>query len=64
MKHKVSELSGALLDAAVAMAEGLPVHPGPGDYIVADQLTTRYAHEFHPSILWAITHYLTESRSS
>ncbi|MDI4633306.1 DUF2591 domain-containing protein [Pelomonas sp. V22] len=52
MKHKVSELEGALLDAAVAKAEGLPVHPGRDRYIVADTIDTRYADDFFPSRLW------------
>jgi hypothetical protein len=51
-KHKVSELEGALLDAAVAKAEGLPVHPGPGRYLVAAPIDTVWAHQFHPSTDW------------
>lgn len=51
MKHKVRELQGALLDAAVAKAEGLPVHPGR-DYVVAHSINTRWAHEFQFSTDW------------
>lgn len=46
MKHKTAELDGALLNAAVAKAEGLPVHPGPGRFMVAAPIETRWAHEF------------------
>lgn len=46
MRYKTSELTGALLNAAVAKAEGLPVHPGPGRFLVAAGLDTRWAHEF------------------
>jgi hypothetical protein len=53
MKHKVSELIGARLDLAVAIAEGLPVHPGPGEYIVADKIDTVWAHTIAPSRRWA-----------
>jgi hypothetical protein len=52
MKYKVSELEGALLDAAVAKADGLPVHPGPGRYVVAAPIDTVWAHQFHPSADW------------
>mgnify|MGYP000717927354 CR=1 FL=1 len=53
MKHTVATLEGALLDAAVAKAEGLPVHPGRGDWIVADSLDTVYADEKAFSRVWA-----------
>lgn len=53
MKHKVSELEGALLDAAVAKAENLPIHPGPGQFLTAAPVDTRWAHEFGFSTDWA-----------
>lgn len=49
MKHKVSELTGSLLDAAVAKAEGLPVHPGRDRFVVADSIDTGYADQIAPS---------------
>lgn len=52
MRHKVSELTGALLDAAVAKAEGLPVHPGRDRFLVADSIDTVYADQIAPSRLW------------
>ena len=52
MKHKVSELTGSLLDAAVAKAEGLPVHPGRGRFMVVDSIETVYADQIAPSRLW------------
>lgn len=52
MKRNTAELEGALLDAAVAKAEGLPVHPGRGRYMVAAPIDQRWAHEFAFSTLW------------
>lgn len=52
MKHKTATLEGALLDAAVAKAEGLPAHPGPGRFMVAAPINTRWAHEFAFSTDW------------
>lgn len=52
MKHNVHNLEGALLDAAVAKAEGLPVHPGVGRYIVATEIGHVWAHEIGPSRDW------------
>ena len=50
MKHKVSELSGALLDAAVAKAAGFPLDED-GDRL--DERTSGGAPmPFHPSADW------------
>lgn len=51
-KHKVSELEGALLDLAVAKAEGLPVHPGRSRFVVAGTVDTVYADQINPSWRW------------
>lgn len=56
MKHKVSELEGALLDAAVARALGADWHCGPP--LVRDVASImgwehfEYSDEFEPSRLW------------
>ena len=52
MKHKTEELEGELLNAAVAKAEGLPVHPGPGRFMVAAPIAQRWAHEFDWAGSW------------
>lgn len=49
---KTAELIGADLDYWVAKAEGLPVHPGPGRYVVAAPIAQRWAHEFSFSTDW------------
>lgn len=51
-KYKVSELEGTLLDAAVAKAEGLPIHPGRDRFFLADSVDTVYADQIAPSRLW------------
>ena len=53
MKHKVSELEGALLDAAVAKAEGAP---GEGWYEEASGCWVRRGDRFifTPTLLWVI----------
>lgn len=43
---KTSELDGTLLNSFVAKCEGLSVHPGRGQFIVAAPLSRRYADEF------------------
>lgn len=52
MKHKTEELEGELLNAAVAKAEGLPVHPGPDRFMVAAPISQRWAHEFDWTESW------------
>lgn len=63
MKHKVSELSGALLDAAVAMADGRPFrieafHVSSADcgvvFIRAEPVCVADNGHFEPSLVWAI----------
>lgn len=53
MKYKVSELDGALLDAAVAKAEGLEVHPGRDRFVVAQSIDKVWADEIAPSRDWS-----------
>jgi hypothetical protein len=53
MKHKTSELSGDLLDAAVAKAEGLEIHPGRDRYVVVQSIDKVWADEISPSRLWS-----------
>lgn len=52
MKYKTAELERDLLNAAVAKAEGLPVHPGPGRFMVASPINQRWAHEFDWAGSW------------
>lgn len=52
MKHKVAELEGALLDAAVAKAEGVTLvwaNFERLDYSAIDELDGR---QYRPSVLW------------
>jgi hypothetical protein len=51
-KQKVSDLQGALLDAAVAIAEGLPFHPNPGRYMTHESQHAIWAHERQFSSRW------------
>lgn len=51
MKYKVAELEGAQLDAAVAKAEGLDLHPGPG-VVVHAPIDKVWAHQIQPSTRW------------
>lgn len=60
MKHKVSEIEGALLDAAVAKAEGIPVRwDAAHDFCVCYEggdstgLKERRGPLFNPSRVWA-----------
>jgi hypothetical protein len=53
VKHAVATLKGALLDAAVAKAEDLPVHPGRGDFVFATGFDHVWAHERQFSTDWA-----------
>lgn len=53
MKYKTADLIGRRLDLAVAKAEGLPVHPGPGDFLMETCLDAPpWAHEIYPSSDW------------
>jgi len=53
MKYEISELQGNMLDRAVAKAEGLAQHPGPGEWIPIISLSDKpFADEFFPSRLW------------
>lgn len=70
MKHKVAELEGALLDAAVAKAEGLMQHAlqewegrrawGPRGVAWPDRWL--WVDEWHPSTDWAIGGPLIERK--
>lgn len=56
MKHKTSELSGALLDAAVAKAEGVEVAQCRGGYLAYAESARIHAYsakQYSPSADWA-----------
>lgn len=56
MKHKTSELNGALLDAAVANVEGIEVAQCRGGYLAyaeSARIHTYSAKQYSPSTDWA-----------
>lgn len=52
MKHKVSELEGALLDAAVAKAEGIDAMVNASECLSIDRMRANCDPRYRPSVLW------------
>lgn len=59
MKHRVADLEGALLDAAVALAEGVTLKDQPTGFVLFSS-DNSFRNEYRPSARWELAGPLIE----